>query len=151
MSPISELLERAGRRPRTAATALVLACVLALCNRPAGAAPGSAPTAVPPATAALRVDRDPVTGTLTPAGPTADPSLMPLWSAGMRPSLERLPVVRLSDGSMMVDLTGIYLDFATAHREWDGRIAADCDGMWVPEILRPLTVAPTPALGWAEK
>jgi hypothetical protein len=124
----------------------VVASSLALCTLPAGAAPGPAPAA-----AALRVDRDPVTGTLTPAGPTSDPMLMPLWASGLRPALDRLTAVHLADGSMMVDLTGIYLDFATAHREWDGRVVAECDAAWVPEVLRPIATSPAPALGWAEQ
>jgi hypothetical protein len=69
----------------------------------------------------------------------------------VRPALDRLTAVRLADGSMMVDLTGIYLDFATAHREWDGRVVTDCDATWVPEVLRPIATPTAPALGWAEQ
>jgi hypothetical protein len=150
MSPTSVLLHRAKPRLTMAALWTVLTCAFALCNRTAGAAPAD-PSAGTPAGAALRVDRDPVTGTLTPAGPSADPMLLPLWSANMRPALDRLSAVMMADGSVMVDLTGIYLDFATAHREWDGRLVTGCDDTWMPGVLQPLAVPRSAALGWAEK
>jgi hypothetical protein len=137
--------------------------MLALCTAGAGAAPAAATRADaasatftvpsdPPATASMRVERDPVTGTLTPAGPTADRSLLPLWATTMRPALERLTPTRLDDGSLMLDLSGIYLDFATARLDWSGHpVLEDSRLDYVPDVLRPLAVPAPIVTTWAEE
>lgn len=154
MFPTTVPMHRARMRPCVGPTWTALLLAFALCNRPAGASPAPAPDIAPtPASAAMRIERDPVTGTITPAGPSADRMLLPLWSQTMRPALDRLTPEALPDGSLRLDLTGIYLDFATAQLGWDGRATVDCD-VWTPDVLRPLPVAPRPArtpLTWAEE
>ena len=151
MSPKSPKVRRVRPRPCMAVFRILVLGALAACNRPASAAPGAAPVESPTVNT-LRVQRDPVTGSLTPAGPTADPMLMPVWSSSVRPALDHLQVVHMVDGSLMLDLSGIYLDYATATRDWNGRLVTSCDDTWVPDVLRPLQAPPqAPALGWAKE
>jgi hypothetical protein len=142
------------------ALAIVLA-VLATCTLRAGAAPDSrtpeapsnaADVATPdlgiPGFGAMTVERDPITGALSPIGSLKAREMLPLWAAAMRPSLDR-PAVTLADGSLMVDLTGIYLDYAVAQAGWDGRPRVACDAPFVPAVLLP--IEPPATAGWAER
>jgi len=124
--------------------------ILASCNAMAGEAPRPATANPPtvaeaPATAAMRVAIDPVTGRFTM--PAADATgLPPLWSIGRLPSTP-LPVVRLEDGSLMVDLTGIFLTNAVASIGWDGKPTLGCAefGVDPQEYARWLTLTAVPA------
>ena len=126
---------------------------LASCNAMAGEAPRpvSSPdqpnVEVMPATASMRVTIDPVTGRITVPGADA-PGLQPLWSMSRLPS-PPLPVVRLDDGSLMVDLTGIFLTNAVASIGWDGKPTLGCAefGVDPQDYVRwlPLTAIPARA------
>jgi hypothetical protein len=121
--------------------------ILASCNVMAGEPPraASSPSAAPqleilPFAPAMRVSIDPETGRLIAPGPEAS-RLEPL---GRMP--ENLPpVIHLPDGSLMVDLTGIYLTNAIASIGWDGRPALSCIepavleslGLWLPLTAPP--------------
>lgn len=112
--------------------------ILASCNVMAGEAPrtASSPAApqleILPFAPAMRVSIDPETGRLLAPGPEAS-RLEPL---GRMP--ENLPpVIHLPDGSLMVDLTGIYLTNAIASIGWDGRPALSCIEPAILESLVP--------------
>ena len=132
-------------------TLFVLA--LAFCNAAAGDAPqpAPAPAAAPSpsvrveATApTLRVAIDPVSGALTMPEPESG-VFAPLWSLRRVPS-GPLPVVRLADGSLMVDLTDIYLTNAVASIGLDGRPVLGCSEFGVDPIgyARWLTLTAPP-------
>jgi hypothetical protein len=102
--------------------------ILASCNAVAGEAPrpASSPAAAPqleilPAAPAMRVSIDPETGRLIAPGPE-DSRLEPL---GRMPAFLP-PVVHMPDGSLMMDLTGIYLTNAIVSIGWDGRPVLSC-------------------------
>jgi hypothetical protein len=133
-------------------TTLVLV-VLAFCTAQAGEAPRPATTPDPPSvemaptTASMRVAIDPVTGQITMPGEDGI-GFQPLWSMSLVPSAP-LPVVRLADGSLMVDLRGIFLTSAVASIGWNGRPTLGCAefGVDPAEYARwlTLTAAPTRA------
>jgi hypothetical protein len=124
--------------------------VLAFCTAQAGEASRPATTAdqpsveVMPTTAAMRVAIDPVTGQITVPGKDAI-GFQPLWSMGQLPSAP-LPVVRLADGSLMVDLRGIFLTNAVASIGWDGHPTVGCAEFGVDpvEYARWLTLTAAP-------
>jgi len=124
--------------------------VLASCNAMAGEAPRPASADQPnvewvPTTAAMRVAIDPVSGRITMPGADAT-GLPPLWSMSRLPSAP-LPVVRLEDGSLMVDLTGIFLTNVVAAIGWDGKPTLGCAefGVDPQEYVRWLTLTAVPA------
>ena len=110
--------------------------------RPASANPPTVEVA--PATAAMRVAIDPATGQITVPGADAT-GLQPLWSLSRLPSAP-LPVVRLANGSLMIDLTGIFLTNAVASIGWDGKPTLGCAefGVDPEEYVRWLTLTAAP-------
>jgi hypothetical protein len=67
---------------------------------------------------------DPATGRFVVPGPDVL-ELDPLWAAHRLPQAP-LPVIRLEDGSLMMDLRGIFLTHAVATLGWDGRPTLGC-------------------------
>lgn len=131
---------------------------LAFCNAGAGDAPRpSSSAASPPSvemmapSAAMRVAIDPETGHITVPGPDAS-GLMPLWSMNRLPNAP-LPVTHLADGSLMIDLTGIFLTHAVASIGWHGRPALGCADFGVDpeEYARWLTLTAPPARAKAKE
>lgn len=122
--------------------------ILAFCNAAAGevrqAAP-AAPSVEDVTMPALRVGVDPVSGALVSPGPESG-GLAPLWSASRLPS-GPLPVVRLDDGSLMIDLRGIFLTNAVASIGWNGRPTLGCADFGVDpaQYARWLTLTARPA------
>jgi len=125
--------------------------ILASCNAMAGEAPrpASSTVAAPqleilPAAAAMRIAIDPETGRLVAPGPEA----LRLEPLGSMPGFQP-PVVRMADGSLMLDLTGIYLTNAIASIGWDGRPVLSCVEPAALESLipwlTPLTAPPVRA------
>ena len=125
--------------------------IVASCNAMAGEAPR--PASSPdqpnvdgtPATASMRVAIEPGTGRITVPGADAT-GLPPLWSMSRLPSAP-LPVVRLEDGSLMIDLAGIFLTNAVASIGWDGKPSLGCAefGVDPQETMRWLVLPAAPA------
>jgi hypothetical protein len=80
--------------------------------------------ALAPDVSAMRVERDPETGSLGPAGPAAAARLAAL--AGVRPEAEPLHVQRLPDGSLMIDLGERFMMDFRVTRAADGQLHAAC-------------------------
>jgi hypothetical protein len=100
---------------------------------------------VTPAAASMRVSIDPATGRLSVPQPGAA-GLAPLWSLARMPAV--MPaVVQLVDGSLMVDLSGIFLTSAVASIGWDGHPTLGCVDFGVDpeEYLRSLSLVTPPA------
>jgi len=125
--------------------------VLASCNASAGephkpaapAAPAPSLEVTGPA-AAMRVTLDPATGQIVV--PTPGATLEPMWS-GLRLPSGPLPVVHLADGSLMIDLKGIYLTNVVGAIGWDGHPTMSCVDFGVDpvEYARWLTLIAPPA------
>lgn len=124
---------------------------LAFCNATAADAPRLAADPSQPSieviapAPAMRVSIDPATGRLSMPAPDVT-ALQPLWSVGRLPNAP-LPVVHLADGSMMVDLEGIFLTNAVASIGWDGHPTIGCAefGVDLAEYARMLSLTARPA------
>jgi hypothetical protein len=99
----------------------------------------------------MRATIDPATGQIVVPTPGA-PTLEPMWSDLRLPSAP-LPVVHLADGSLMIDLKGIYLTNVVGAIGWDGHPTMSCLDFGVDpvEYARWLTLIAPPARAKAKE